>query len=318
MKQILVLNFGGLGDEILFLPTLKSLKTLYPNSYLTLVLEPRAQSIIELTSDIDEVKTFDIKKRPLLVKDLLDLLGLLRSKSYDIVISSGSSPLVAILLFLSGIAIRVGFNCNIVSNLLLTHKAKLNQNQYAGLMYYSLAQSLGAKPKQTLKPEIHLTNIDNQTIQDNNLTNKPFILIHPGTSKLSLKKGIIKTYDNWPALINNLIDEFQQYQIVLTGGPEDSDIILALQTQIKTSSNFKIIYNPQLRLKSFINLLNLSSLFICLDSAPMHIACGLNKKLIALFGPTDPLKLLPENTSFKAKPLTIKAAELTQEIKCFL
>ncbi len=318
MKQILVLNFGGLGDEILFLPTLESIKTLYPNSKLTLILEPRSSGIAELTNLIDSILTFDIKKKPLLVRDLLDLLGLLRANSYDMVISSGSSPLVALLLFLSGIPIRVGFNCNIVSNLLLTHKAKLNQNQYAGLMYYSLAQSLGAKPQLSLRPEIHLTNIDNQILQDNHLTNKPFILIHPGTSKLSLKKGIIKTYNNWPGLINNLINEFQQYQIVLTGGPEDSDIILALQTQIKTSSNFKIIYNPQLRLKSFISLLNLSSLFICLDSAPMHIACGLNKKLIALFGPTDPLKLLPANASFKAKPLTIKAEELTQEIKNFL
>ena len=41
-KRILAINFGGIGDEIFFLPTLISLKKEFPNSEITLALEPRS------------------------------------------------------------------------------------------------------------------------------------------------------------------------------------------------------------------------------------------------------------------------------------
>ncbi len=312
MKQILVINFGGLGDEILFLPTLKGIKEIYPSSDLTLLLEPRARSIKELTSFIDSVKTFDIKKKPLLAKDLVELLFILREKPYDIIVSSGSSPLVSALLFLSSAKTRVGFNSNRFSSILLTHKARLNKNQYAGLMYYELAASLGAKPLTEVMPEITLNKTTGSKSRRSD--EQPYILIHPGTSKLSIQKGIVKTYLYWDKLINSLITKLPSYNIILTGGPEDGDIIGELDKNIVKSNNFKVIYDTNATITNFIDLLSDSALFICLDSAPMHIACGLRKKLVALFGPTDPDKLLPKHPLFTTKPLSIDPDELSQFI----
>ena len=61
MKKILAVNFGGIGDEILFLPALISLKKQYPDSKITLALESRAKGIKELTDIIDDVICVDIK-----------------------------------------------------------------------------------------------------------------------------------------------------------------------------------------------------------------------------------------------------------------
>ena len=47
-KKILAINFGGIGDEILFLPTLISLKKEFPNSSITLALEPRSKGVLLL------------------------------------------------------------------------------------------------------------------------------------------------------------------------------------------------------------------------------------------------------------------------------
>ena len=49
--NILAINFGGIGDEIFFLPTLISLKKEYPNSKITLALEPRSKSVKDLTDE---------------------------------------------------------------------------------------------------------------------------------------------------------------------------------------------------------------------------------------------------------------------------
>ena len=61
IKRILTINFGGLGDEILFLPALISLKKEYPNAKITLALESRSKSIQQLTDIIDDVILVDIK-----------------------------------------------------------------------------------------------------------------------------------------------------------------------------------------------------------------------------------------------------------------
>ena len=60
-KNILAINFGGIGDEIFFLPTLISLKKEFPNSKITLALEPRSKSVNDLTDIIDELFLLDIK-----------------------------------------------------------------------------------------------------------------------------------------------------------------------------------------------------------------------------------------------------------------
>lgn len=63
MKKILMINFGGIGDEILFLPTIVSVKKLYPDSKITLCLEPRSKSIKDLTELIDDIIEIDIKRK---------------------------------------------------------------------------------------------------------------------------------------------------------------------------------------------------------------------------------------------------------------
>ena len=54
-KRILFINFGGLGDEILFLPTIQSVKKEIPESHITLALEERSKGITSLTDVIDDV-----------------------------------------------------------------------------------------------------------------------------------------------------------------------------------------------------------------------------------------------------------------------
>ena len=64
-KKILFINFGGLGDEILFLPSIISVKKEFPDSEITLVLEARSRGITSLTNIIDETLFANIKGKSL-------------------------------------------------------------------------------------------------------------------------------------------------------------------------------------------------------------------------------------------------------------
>ena len=130
MKKILFINFGGLGDEILFLPSIISVKKEFPDSHITLALEPRSKGIATLTNIIDETLFADIKGKNKYF-ELLGLLFKIWTKNFDIVVSSGGNKFISIFLFLTFIKQRYGYNSGKLSEMFLTKAIPLNKNQYA-------------------------------------------------------------------------------------------------------------------------------------------------------------------------------------------
>ncbi len=298
IKKILTINFGGLGDEILFLPTLNTLKKIYPNSNITLILEPRGRGIIDLTSLIDKVKVFNIKGKNKFI-ELFKLFLFMRFNNFDMVISSGSNKLIPFLLFLSGIKKRYGYKNGKFSQYLLTKAIDLNKKQYASNMYHNLLDDL------TLIDKVPLPKIDIDVTNKEKFENS--VLIHPGVSKISVEKGIIKIfgYEKWVQIIQKLLTIGKK--VYLAGGPDDEKIIKQIIDNLPGDNpNFINMYGKTKNIKELAKLIMACDAIVCSDSAPMHIAVALNKKTIAIFGPTDEKKLIPQgNKNFI--PITSKS-----------
>lgn len=285
INKILAINFGGIGDEILFLPTLISLKKAYPDAKITLALEPRSKGIKDLTDIIDEIFLIDVKSKTKYF-ELLKLIFLARNGKYNLVISSGANKFISILLFLTGIKYRYGYNTGKLSDILLTNTVTLNKNQYACAMYHDLITPI--TDIKTYLPEI---NIKSAQKEPNT------ILIHPGVSKLSVQMGMIKTIsaERWAQVINLLIEKGKK--VILAGGPDDKDCIELIRNALKNknSENFVDYYGKTKSLTDLAQLVASSEKFLCSDSAPLHIAVALNTKTYVIFGPTDYKKLIPDS-----------------------
>ena len=61
--RILALVPGGIGDQILFFPTLDDLRAYYPEAEINVIVEPRAKGAYRVCKSVDEVLTFDFKDR---------------------------------------------------------------------------------------------------------------------------------------------------------------------------------------------------------------------------------------------------------------
>lgn len=327
MKKAVFINYGGIGDEILFLPTIKSFKKVYPDSEITLVLEPRSKSVKDLTNLVDNIIECDIKSKNR-VLEVLKLIIKLRKGHYDMVFSAGASPLVSVILFLSGIKKRYGYDAWILSRILLTKAIPLNKKQYAGNMYHDLVSGVcyikAELPEIQIEDNYHTNPQKPSEIFDmpELPTDKKVILIHPGSSKLSKEKNILKSFNNWVELIKKLQDT-DKYTILLVGGPDDKDVIEQIVKNID-NKNFINLFGKTKNIKHLVKVMKKADLCICIDSAPMHIAVGLRKKLLAIFGPTDEKKLLPVDDLFipitknvPCRPcLWDKRAECCENVKC--
>ena len=290
-KNILAINFGGIGDEIFFLPTLISLKKEFPNSKITLALEPRSKSVKDLTNIIDDLILIDVKGKNKYL-ELVKLILKARAGKFDIVISSGGNKLISVLLFLTGIKERYGYDTGNLSRKLLTKAIPLNKNQYACKMYHDLVSALT-----DLVTELPEIDIQPQEKIPNS------ILIHPGVSRLSVQKGMIKTItpEIWAETINILLSKGKK--VMLAGGPDDAECIEIILKNVKANELFENYYGKTKSLKELAVLIGKAERFICSDSAPLHVAVAMRTKTYAIFGPTDDRKLIPQSnlvTAIKA------------------
>lgn len=140
--RILALVTGGIDNQLLFFPTLETLKQQYPQAAIDVLVEPRAKKAYRVCKNIDEVLIFDFKDRNSFA-DYLNLLGILRDREYDAVISLETSWRIKLLLWLNGIPTRIGFKDD--SALYLSQAVTRKPQQYTAEMYHDLVTGFGIK-----------------------------------------------------------------------------------------------------------------------------------------------------------------------------
>ncbi|MGB5961451.1 MAG: glycosyltransferase family 9 protein [Coleofasciculaceae cyanobacterium] len=296
--RILALVPGGIGDQILFFPTLDDLKQNYPDAEIDVVVEPRAKGAYRVSGSVEEVLTFDFKDRngP---ADFGNLLGIVRDREYDAALTLGRRWSVGLLLWMTGIPTRIGYSAN-AGKWFLTQTVPLKTEQYAAAMYHDLLQGFGINtpcPELAVsvpKPDIQWAETQQQRL---GTTETGYILIHGGSSQLALSKGINKIYpvEKWQQIIEDLQRKQPDLPIVMLKGPEDEEFIAQMMQ-----------FRPDLKVTSPGDIGKLAAmiaganLMLCTDSAPMHLSVAVGTPTIALFGPTDAKKLLPQSEKYTA------------------
>lgn len=87
--RVVALVPGGIGDQILFFPTLDDLKRYYPNAQIDVVVEPRSKAAYRVSKSVENVLTFDFKDRNSLA-DWANVVGMIREHEYDVAIALGA------------------------------------------------------------------------------------------------------------------------------------------------------------------------------------------------------------------------------------
>ena len=117
---------------------------------------------------------------------------------------------------------RYGYYTGVLSEKLLTKAVSLNKNQYACDMYHDLVKPV--TNHKTALPEINVQPVEK-------IPNS--VLIHPGVSKMSVQKGMIKTIGakTWAEIIDLLLEKGKH--VILAGGPDDKECIETIRASVK-------------------------------------------------------------------------------------
>ncbi|MUL35239.1 glycosyltransferase family 9 protein [Gloeocapsopsis dulcis] len=286
--RVVALVPGGIGDQILFFPTLDDLKHNYPNAQIDVVVEPRAKEAYRICKAVSHVLLFDYQDRNS-AADWVNLVGILRDREYDVAISLGQRWFVGLLLWLTGIPTRIGYKG--AGNMFLTNSVPLKSQQYAAAMYHDLLQGLGINsPCPELSVNLPSSDLDWAEEEKKRLG------IH-SSGYVLLGDGYEPTLDqSYPANSwQKIIQDFQQKQ------PELPLVVFQSPNDGKWSQS-----NPDVKLTSPPDVGKLTAmiagadLLLSTEGVPLQLAVAVQTYTIALFGLTEPAKVLPKSDRYIA------------------
>ncbi|BAZ48360.1 family 9 glycosyl transferase [Nostoc sp. NIES-4103] len=307
--RVVALVPGGIGDQILFFPTLDDLKRYYPNAQIDVVVEPRSKAAYRVSKSVNEVLAFDFKDRNSLA-DWGNLVGSIRDREYDVAIAAGQSWLVGLFLWLTGIPKRIGYQGK--GAIFLTDIVPFKPSQYAAAVYHDLLQPLGIKsptPELALnvpKPDIEWAQREQKRLGVNETG---YVLIYNGSDQVSLATDADTIYpvNNWQQIIQDFQYKQPDLPVVVVKGADNEQFVRSL-----------LEYSPEIKVTTPDDIGKLAAmiaganLMLSTDSAPLHLSVAVQTYTIGLFGPTEPAKLLPKNDRFLAiKSSTGKVADIS-------
>jgi len=274
-----VVRTDRIGDVILSTPVLEALKRCYFQSWVTMMVSPYTKDLLKHNPWVDEIMTDEQTG----FKGFFGLVKSLRKKKFDCAILLRPTLRWALLLFLSGIRVRIGtgyrvyqflFNCKIYEHRKTIEKHELEYN-------LSMLSPLGISGE-GLKPQIYLSAEEETTsqkifdglqIKENDLK----IIIHPGSGNSSLNYPLEK----FARLADKLIEEFSA-KIILTGNRNEVESSEMIKSWMR---NQPVDLTDKTDLRQLSSLLKGANLLISNSTGPMHMAVALGTPVIALFSP---------------------------------
>jgi ADP-heptose:LPS heptosyltransferase len=294
--RVVALVPGGVDNQILFFPTLDSLRKKYPNAEINVVVSPTAKAAYRVCPSVDEVLTFDYKDRNS-PADWANLLGVMRDRYHDAAIMVGQGWGIGLLLWLSGIPVRVGYRGG-GAGLFLTDAVPLKSEQYLGDTYHDLLAGLGiTEPRPELAISIPKADLDWAEAEQKRLGMGSYVLMYGGKGQLLGEESTGELYPigHWQAIVRDFQQRQPDMPLVVIQDPEDSEFVPNLLTAC-----------PGLRVAKPDNIGKLAAmiaaanLMLCVYSVPMHLAVALQVYTLALFGTENAQKFLPKDEKFQS------------------
>jgi heptosyltransferase III len=281
MNRILVIRGGAIGDFILTLPALRTLRQACPNAHIEILGYRHIAALAENRFYAQAVRSIEygplsgfFAKNSELPAELAGYFG-----SFDLIITYLYDPDC---IFENNLR-RCG-----VKNLLCGPAKIVKASDHAARQLARPIEELGIRLVD-LTEKIFLSEEDRQFGREFLQTlSQPIIAIHPGSG--SKEK-------NWP--LQNWIELFsaehwhieKRHSLIVISGEADKEQTVQLE---RTWKDREIRFAKNLPLPHLAGVLE-HSIFIGHDSGISHVAAAAGANCILLFGPTDPNVWAPRN-----------------------
>lgn len=292
--NILICFLSGLGNMLLFTPTLQAIRSKFPDARIALWSKQAiASEVISHYDIIDDFLTYHPKALSKLHCQYLEILNL-RKQKFDVVITTFIEEGFKVRLLAKIIKGKrtIGYSTDRFTDRWFTDLLDYTEDEHECERHFKIARTFDDSAIKQL-PCWQLTKQDRCFIKSfeaqNNLSGDDILLgIHPGCSEgLSYKRWSKERF----AEVADKISKKHDLKILLFGGKEESGLCREILEKMKTEDALSLA--GKTTLLETAALISRCNYFISNDSGLMHLAAATGTPQIALFGHTSITKNSP-------------------------
>ena len=266
MKNILVITLSNLGDVIMTTPVIMALAAEFPDSNITVVVGPKAETVLKRSEIIGKIVVYD-KKANIFSK--INFLKELRKNKYDSVVD------------LRNTAIPFLVSCKKRSPLFREFKflnKRENHLEVLKMMKMEVKETDVFKFFSNEDERNVFEKLKAKGIQDNG----DWILVAPGAASERKRWDL----DNFREVIRALSFKTKK-TILLVGDKNERPISEGVARGMSEAIH---VVAGETSLSESAALVSRASLVISNDSAIMHLGFEMKRPTVGIFGPTDHMK----------------------------
>lgn len=291
-QKILLLRIERIGDLVMVLPAIRDVRALAPHAAIDLVVGSWNAELASAVPGVNRVHTLDaawlargIGGRSL--PSLLSTARAWRTERYDLAINFEPDVRSNVLTAASGALWTVGYRSGGGGPLLdlsLDYDARAHTTANARRL---VATAFGRIPAESSARLLDISEAARRRA-DQRLPRRggPLIGVHASGGRE------IKQWDpaRFAAVARRLIEE-RGATIVLTGAASDRALVDRVKGLLPPECILDVAGDEDLL--TVAAMLQRLDLFITGDTGPMHIAAAVGTPIVAVFGPSDPLRYAP-------------------------
>jgi ADP-heptose:LPS heptosyltransferase len=294
-RNIAVIKLAAIGDTLLLVPVLRTLRTAYPAAKIYFIGTKINEELIDLfPAYVDRFFRLDIHRSVRRPFSFIQFIRRVRTLDLDIILDFEQwSMITPVIAGLSGARAAAGFyGSHWVRHFLYSTAIRRKPNMHEAENFLRLLNAgLGLHGVPDLELPVQQEAVDSiiMDLQRYGWTpNRKLIVMHPGCGSHGFPREW--PIDSYRAVCDRLSKE-QKVFFVFTGNGVERNLTAKLeQAYPGTSCSFN-----DLSLVRLIAVLSLADIFISGNNGVMHLAGALKRPQIALHGPTNAVKWGPLN-----------------------
>lgn len=292
-RRILIIKPSSLGDIVHALPTLAALRDRFPQAHIAWLVKRQWADLLDRVEGLDEVWPVDSG-----LAGWLAVVPRLRSAGFDLAVDLQGLFRSAALARAAGCPTRLGFDTGREgSPFFYTHRVPVpSPEMHAVDRYLLVAAALGATGT-LADSRAHRSRVLFRVRPDDSKKAEELLgrwALKPADPWIALNVSARWPTKRWPAEhFGALLDHIQESglgRVVLIGGPEDLGAAEEVKRRARTSP---VNLTGAIPLGVLPALLAAARALVTNDSGPMHVAAAVGTPIIAMFGPTSPVRTGP-------------------------
>jgi heptosyltransferase-2 len=283
LKRILLRGPNWVGDAVLAVPAMKTIRTIFPGAEITLLVRPWVSGVFTSARFVDHVWT---EAQPAGIRQWLRLAAEIRNRRFDLAVLFPNSFEAAAMAFAGRVPRRLGYATD-GRRLLLTDALRASkEKQHLADYYRGLARSLSPGAEQsteTILAAPHDREQARRLLSSAGIERStPFLVINPGAAYGSAKRWFPERF----AAVADTLSAERDLAVVIIGSETERSIAEEVRGRMHQRA---AVMNGKTSLETLLGLIAESSLIVTNDSGPMHIGAALGVPTVAIFGATDPV-----------------------------